>query len=197
MRIVLASGNAGKQREFAELLAARGGELLLQSVLGVEPVAETGASFAANALLKAAHAAEVTGLPALADDSGLEVDALDGRPGVYSARYAGEGASDAANNDKLLAELRGVPAPGRSARYRCVLAFVRGRNDPAPLFADGSWEGVIAPQVRGSGGFGYDSLFVPRGMDITSAQLPAAEKNRLSHRAVALRNLLERLPAWR
>lgn len=197
MRIVLASGNSGKQREFAELLAARGDELVLQSALGVQPVAETGASFAANALLKAAYAAAATGLPALADDSGLEVDALGGRPGVHSARYAGEGASDADNNDKLLAALRGVPASRRGARYRCVLAFVRGPDDPAPLFADGAWEGAIGEEPHGKGGFGYDPLFVPQGLTITSAQLPAAEKNRLSHRGVALRRLVERLPAWR
>jgi XTP/dITP diphosphohydrolase len=194
---VLASGNAGKQREIAALLEPLDLELVLQSALSVSPPAETGASFAANALLKAAHAAAVTGCAALADDSGLEVDALGGRPGVHSARYAGEQASDADNNALLLEELRDVPDAARTARYRCVLALVRGPADPAPLFADGSWEGHITQSPRGLGGFGYDPLFVPAGMQITSAELSAEHKNRLSHRGVALRALVARMAAWR
>jgi XTP/dITP diphosphohydrolase len=198
MRVVLATGNPGKQREFAALLAPLGMELILQSTLGIEPVPETGASFAANALLKAAHAAACSGLAALADDSGLEVDALGGRPGIHSARYAGEQADDVANNHKLIQELRHVPdAAGRSARYRCVLALVHGPAEVAPLFAHGSWEGRIAHEARGSGGFGYDPWFMPQGMDITAAEMSAADKNAVSHRAVALRTLAHRVPAWR
>jgi XTP/dITP diphosphohydrolase len=192
-RLILASANPGKQREFAELLAPLGIELMLQCVLGIPSVAETGASFEANALLKARHAALAGGLPALADDSGLEVDALGGRPGVYSARYAGDGATDQDNNAKLLAALARVPAAGRAARYRCVLALVQQAGDCAPLLAEGSWEGSIALAPAGSGGFGYDPLFVPRGFDQTVAQLPRAVKNRLSHRAVALAMLAREL----
>jgi XTP/dITP diphosphohydrolase len=197
MKIVLASGNLGKQREFAALLAPLGHELLLQSEFNILPVAEIGASFAANALLKAAHAAAHSGLPALADDSGLEVDALGGRPGVLSARYAGAGASDDDNNRKLLAELAQVADAARTARYRCVLALVRGPADSAPLFADGSWEGRIARAPCGSGGFGYDPLFIPGGMAVTSAELSAEQKNRLSHRGMALRALRAKLGEWR
>ena len=198
MRVVLATANPGKQREFAALLAPFGLELLLQSALGIEATAETGASFAANALLKAAHAAARSGLAALADDSGLEVDALDGRPGIHSARFAGEGASDTANNERLLQELQAVTEPAqRTARYRCVLALVRGPADPAPVFAHGSWEGHIAHQPRGSGGFGYDAWFVPAGSGISAAQLSAEQKNLVSHRGLALRALARQLPAWR
>jgi XTP/dITP diphosphohydrolase len=197
MRIVLASGNPGKQREFAALMTPLGHSLLLQSDFNVPPIEETGASFAANALLKAAHAAAHTGLAALADDSGLEVDALGGRPGVHSARFAGVGADDAANNHKLLTELAAVADGARTARYRCVLALVRGPADPAPLFADGSWEGHIAPAPRGNGGFGYDPLFIPAGLELTCAELDAGHKQRLSHRGQAARSLLTRLGAWR
>jgi XTP/dITP diphosphohydrolase len=192
-RLILASANAGKQREFAALLAPLGIELLLQSALGIASVAETGTSFEDNALLKARHAARAGGLPALADDSGLEVDALGGRPGVRSARYAGAAASDQDNNAKLLDELAGIGAAGRAARYRCVLALVQQAGDPAPLLAEGSWEGQIALALAGSGGFGYDPLFIPRGFDQTVAQLPLAVKNRLSHRAMALATLVREL----
>jgi XTP/dITP diphosphohydrolase len=192
-RLVLASANPGKQREFAALLAPLGIELLLQSALGIPSVAETGTSFEANALLKARHAALASGLPALADDSGLEVDALGGRPGVHSARYAGEAATDQDNNAKLIAELASVPASARSARYRCVLALLQAPRDPAPLLAQGSWEGQIAPAPAGAGGFGYDPLFVPRGFGQTVAQLPPDLKNRLSHRALALAQLAREL----
>ena len=195
MRVVLATANPGKQREFQALLAPLGFEVLLQSELGVVAPDETGDTFEANALLKARHAARCTGLPALADDSGLEVDALGGRPGVRSARYAGEGASDAANNQRLLAELDGVPPHQRGARYRCVLAFVRDADDPAPLLVEGAWEGRITAAPRGNGGFGYDPLFIPAGHDGTSAELAPAEKNRLSHRGQALRGLVARLAA--
>lgn len=192
-RVVLASGNAGKQRELRALLAPLGVEVLLQSDFGIESCDETGETFEANALLKARHAAAAAHLPALADDSGLEVDALDGRPGVRSARYAGEGASDAQNNGKLLLELAGLPDAGRGARYRCVIAFVRNSEDPSPLFAHGSWEGRIAHALRGNGGFGYDPLFVPKGRAVTAAEMDAAAKNAVSHRAQALERLLAAL----
>ncbi len=192
-QVVLASANAGKQREFAALLAAHGITLTLQSALGIASIPETGTTFEANALLKARHAARASGLPALADDSGLEVDALGGAPGVYSARYAGESASDMQNTAKLLAELLEVPEARRGARYRCVLALVRGPEDEAPLLAHGVWEGMIATTPAGDGGFGYDPVFVPEGMRPRAAQLPAELKNRLSHRGQALAQLLGQL----
>ena len=195
MRVVLATANTGKQREFQALLAPLGYDVRLQSELGVVAPEETGDTFEANALLKARHAARCTGLPALADDSGLEVDALGGRPGVRSARYAGEGASDAANNARLLAELSGVPPGRRGARYRCVLAFVRCADDPAPLCVAGVWEGRIGAAARGSGGFGYDPLFIPAGLSCTAAELAPEEKNRFSHRGQALRALAAQLGA--
>ena len=193
MKLVLASSNAGKLRELAALLQPLGHELIAQSALGIESAEETGATFEANALIKARHASERAALPALADDSGIEVDALGGRPGVRSARYAGEHATDAANLQKLLADLEGVPHRRRTARYRCVIALVRDPDDPRPLLADGSWEGLIINTPRGRGGFGYDPIFEPDGMDRTAAELAADEKNRLSHRAQALRRLVELL----
>jgi XTP/dITP diphosphohydrolase len=193
-RVVLATGNAGKQREFAALLAPRDFEVVLQSALGIEPADETGSTFEANALLKARHAARTSRLPALADDSGLEVEALGGRPGVWSARYAGPAATDADNNALLLHELRDTPAAGRRARYRCVIAYVRHADDPTPLLATGDWEGVIAQEPTGEGGFGYDPLFIPEGLAITAAQMSAADKNAVSHRGKALADLLRLLP---
>ena len=192
-RVVLATGNAGKQRELAALLAPHGFELILQTALGIEPAEETGQTFQANALLKARHASQTAGLPALADDSGLEVDALEGRPGVWSARYAGPGASDGDNNAKLLAEMSGVPSPARSARYRCVIAFVREADDAEPVVAEGVWEGFIAAEPRGSGGFGYDPLFLPVGQQISAAEMPITLKNAVSHRGLALAALLDKL----
>jgi XTP/dITP diphosphohydrolase len=193
VRLILATANAGKQREFAALLAPLGIELVLQSALGIDGAAETGTTFEANALLKARHVAACAQLPALADDSGLEVDALAGRPGVWSARYAGAKATDADNNARLLAELTGVPPQRRGARYRCVLALVRGVDDAAPLIASGSWQGRIATRAAGGGGFGYDPLFVPDGQVLTAAELPPAQKNALSHRARALADLVAQL----
>jgi XTP/dITP diphosphohydrolase len=193
--LVLASANAGKQRELAELLAPLGIRLRLAAEWGLASAPETGATFQENALLKARHAARATGLPALADDSGLEVDALDGRPGVYSARFAGEHATDRQNNERLLAELAGRPMAVRSARYRCVLALVRSAEDAAPLLAEGSWEGRIALAAGGSGGFGYDPLFIPTGEERTVAELPAALKQASSHRARASAALLGALRA--
>jgi XTP/dITP diphosphohydrolase len=193
VKLVLASANAGKQREFAALLAPLGFELILQTALGIDSAAETGTTFEANALLKARHAAACARLAALADDSGLEVDALGGRPGVWSARYAGATASDADNNARLLAELAGVPPERRGARYRCVLALVRSAEDVAPLIASGSWRGRIATRAAGDGGFGYDPLFVPEGQQLSAAELPPARKNALSHRARALVDLVAQL----
>ena len=192
-KVVLATGNAGKQREFAALLAPLGIEVVLQTTLGISSADETGTTFQANALLKARHAAREANLPALADDSGIEVDALGGRPGVWSARYAGPEATDADNNALLLQELAGVPAAQRTARYRCVIARVDSADDPAPLIAAGSWEGSIGTELAGSGGFGYDPLFTPLGMTITAAQMPAADKNAVSHRGKALAELLRQL----
>ncbi len=189
-RVVLATGNAGKVRELQALLAGRDVEVLPQSQFGVVAVEETGTTFIANALLKARHAAAHTGLPAMADDSGLEVDALGGSPGIYSARYAGAEASDADNNAKLLQALSGVPDAARTARYRCAIVFVRDAADPAPLVAEGVWEGRIGRVPRGTGGFGYDSLFLVGSSQQTAAELDLAVKNRLSHRALALQQLL-------
>lgn len=195
MRVVLASSNVGKLRELSTLLSPLGFDLISQSELGVPSPPETGVTFAENALLKARHASAATGNPAIADDSGIEVDALDGRPGVYSARFAGEGATDSENLLKLLSELQGVPAEARTARYRCVIAFVRAQSDPAPLLAEGTWEGSLINAPRGSGGFGYDPIFMPRGLQQTAAELTAQHKNSLSHRGQALRALLELLRA--
>ena len=186
-RVVLASGNAGKLREFAELLANTGFEFVRQSELGIEPPPETGTTFLDNALIKARNAARLTGLPAIADDSGIEVDALGGAPGVYSARYAGEGASDEDNLAKLLAALQGIPAARRGARYRCVVVFVERFDDPHPLIGEGTWEGQILDGRRGSGGFGYDPSFLPRGESRTAAEMPSDEKHEHSHRGQAMR----------
>jgi XTP/dITP diphosphohydrolase len=191
-KLVLASNNPGKLREFQQLLGARW-ELLPQSVLGVQPVAETGTTFRENALLKARHASAATGLPALADDSGIEVDALDGAPGVWSARYAGAGAGDAANNARLIAQLDGIPPARRTARYRCCLVFVRDAEDAAPLIAEGAWEGLIALQCTGDGGFGYDPLFIDLESGKCVARMDPVEKNRRSHRQAALQGLLQLL----
>lgn len=192
-RVVLASSNAGKLREFSELLAGRGLTLARQSDFGIAPPPETGASFLDNALIKARNAARIAGLPAIADDSGLEVDALDGAPGVYSARYAGEEATDEANLAKLLSALAGLPAAERGARYRCVIVYV-AHADAAPLVGEGTWEGSIIDQRRGDGGFGYDPSFVPTGDTRTVAEMPAREKNLKSHRAQALGAFLARFP---
>jgi XTP/dITP diphosphohydrolase len=192
-RVVLASSNAGKLREMSALLAPLGLELVTQSSLGVHSPPETGTTFIENALIKARHAARVTQLPAISDDSGIEVDALGGRPGVYSARFAGENASDQDNLHKLLAELHDVHAEFRQARYHCVIVFVRATNDPEPVIAHGKWEGQITTEPRGSGGFGYDPIFRPAGLHSTAAQLPPEEKNKISHRAHALLALVAQL----
>ncbi len=192
-KIVLASGNAGKLREFQQLLAGCGYEVLPQSQFFSENAEETGLSFVENAILKARFACEKTGLPAIADDSGIEVDALNGRPGIYSARYAGESGSDAANNAKLLQELQGVSEEKRSARYHAVLAFMRHAQDPTPILCHGVWEGKILTAPRGEGGFGYDPLFWLPSHQCASAELSKEEKNRISHRGQAMQKLLAAL----
>lgn len=192
-KLVLASGNAGKLREFQQLLADCGFEVLPQSDFAVENAEETGLTFVENAILKARHACAETGLPAIADDSGIEVDALNGRPGIYSARYSGEGANDAANNQKLLKELNGIPEEKRTARYHCVLAFMRHAEDPTPILCHCSWEGRILTEARGEGGFGYDPLFFLPDLQCTAAELDKAEKNRVSHRGRAMQMLLQAL----
>ncbi|HEX5207764.1 MAG TPA: guanylate kinase [Steroidobacteraceae bacterium] len=187
IRTVLASGNTGKLAELTAILRPLGLALIAQSALGIDSPPETGATFLDNALIKARHAARVSGLASLADDSGIEVDALDGRPGVRSARFAGEGASDADNLHKLLAELHDVPMEFRQARYHCVIAYVRRHDDPEPIVAHGTWEGRIALAPKGSGGFGYDPIFLPANAHCTAAELDPAAKNEVSHRAQALR----------
>jgi XTP/dITP diphosphohydrolase len=191
--LVLASGNPGKLRELAAMLADFGYRLRAQSEFGVEPVPETGTTFVENAIIKARHAAAETGLPALADDSGIEVDALDGAPGVYSARFAGEDAGDDANNALLVEKLRDVPVERRGARYRAVIVLMRHAADPSPLICEGSWEGVIQLEPRGESGFGYDPYFYLPDRGCTSAELSAEEKNRLSHRGQATAELRRRL----
>lgn len=189
-KLVLASGNAGKLAELQAMLGLAI-EVLPQSDFVDTEADETGLTFIENALIKARHAARASGLPALADDSGLAVDALDGAPGIHSARYAFGG--DAANNVKLIDELRGVPDEQRTARFICVLALVRHAEDPTPIICEGVWEGRILLEPRGSSGFGYDPLFFVPEAGRSSAELTAAEKNSLSHRARAMRLLRERL----
>ena len=183
--VVLASRNPKKLAELQDLLGALGYRLRPVSEFSDAAAEETAPSFVENALLKARHAAQASGLPALADDSGIEVDALAGAPGVHSARYAGATASDADNNARLLAALRDVPAHRRGARYVCVLAFLRQADDPVPVLAQGEWRGTLLTAPRGTGGFGYDPLFWVEAHGMSAAELPAALKNRLSHRARA------------
>lgn len=185
-KIVVASGNPGKLREFRALFADSGIELIAQSEFDVPPVAETGLSFVENAIIKARHASRHSGLPALADDSGIEVDALDGAPGIYSARFAGPEADDQANNEKLLEALAGVDDARRTARYQCLIVYLRHPQDPTPRIYQGSWEGRIGRDYRGVGGFGYDPLFYLPERGCTAAELPADEKNRISHRGRAI-----------
>jgi XTP/dITP diphosphohydrolase len=191
--VVLASNNAGKLREFAELLQGVDFEVLPQARFAVAEVEETGVTFVENALLKARHASALSGLPAMADDSGLEVDALRGAPGVRSARYAGPRATDRENIEKLLDALAGVPDDRRTGRFQCIICYLRHAADPTPVICQGTWDGRILPAPRGRHGFGYDPVFLARGVDCSAAELPLDIKNRVSHRARALRALLERL----
>jgi XTP/dITP diphosphohydrolase len=189
LRLVLASSNSGKLRELTALLRGLPYEAVTQASLGIEPIDETGASFQENALLKARHAAVRAGGAALADDSGLEVDALGGAPGVRSARYAGLPSNDAANNRKLMAELEAIDPALRHAQYRCVLAYVRAPNDVQPIVVHAAWRGMIIDAPRGDNGFGYDPYFFLPELGLTVAELDTASKNRLSHRGQALRAL--------
>ncbi|HHI94591.1 MAG TPA: RdgB/HAM1 family non-canonical purine NTP pyrophosphatase [Gammaproteobacteria bacterium] len=192
-KVVLASSNAGKLREINQLIGGLGMEALPQTDFGVPDADETGLTFVENAILKARHAALLTGLPAIADDSGLEVDVLDGAPGIYSARFAGVGASDADNLQKLLTELKAVPEEQRTARFQCLMVFMTHAEDPTPLICQGSWEGRILFAPQGENGFGYDPLFWVPGEQCTSAELSSEVKNRLSHRGQALQQLLSAL----
>ena len=193
--LVLASGNAGKLEEFRALLAGDGFDVRAQAQFGVADAEETGLSFIENAILKARHACRATGLPALADDSGLCVDALDGAPGLYSARYAG-GHGDAGRNiDRLLRELADVPDEGRGAHFVCALALLRHADDPQPIVVEGRWSGVILRERRGSGGHGYDPVFLDPVHGQTAAEMPLAFKNRISHRGQAMALLAARLAA--
>jgi XTP/dITP diphosphohydrolase len=192
-KVVLASGNRGKLKEFQELLSGCGFEVVPQSDFNVPEAVESGLSFVENAIIKARNAASYTGLPAIADDSGLEVDALDYRPGIYSARFAGEKAKDKDNNHKLLTELAAIPMQERSARFQCLLVFMRHENDPTPLICQGTWEGSILFEAQGENGFGYDPLFLVPEENCSSAELSPALKNTISHRGKAMSALLKRL----
>ena len=194
-QIVLATGNPGKVREINELLADQGVEVIPQSAFQVPEVEETGLTFVENAILKARNAATHTGLPAIADDSGLEVDALHGAPGIYSSRYAGGNASDRDNLEKLLADLADLSEDQRGARFQCVMVHLRHAQDPTPLICHGTWEGRILFAPRGSNGFGYDPVFYVPTHACSSAELPPELKNRLSHRGQALRKLIAALRA--
>ena len=193
-KLVVASSNPGKLRELSQLFNGLGYELKPQSEFGVVELPETGTTFVENAIIKARNAAQHTGFAAIADDSGIEVDALNGEPGVFSARFAGAEASDEANNALLVEKLQSFPEQQRSARYRAVIVFMRNSADPSPIICEGSWEGRILLEPRGQGGFGYDPYFYLPELDCTSAELSAERKNQLSHRGKALRELLEKLP---
>ena len=192
-RVVLASGNPGKLREFNRMLSDVHFDIVPQSEFNVPDAIEDGLTFVENSIIKARHASKLTGLPALADDSGIEVDALQGRPGIYSARYAGEQCNDEANNDKLLLELTDIPEADRTARFRCCIVYMRHAEDPSPLIADASWEGQILFERSGPNGFGYDPLFYVPTHQCSSAELDPDVKNGISHRGVALRNMLQQL----
>jgi len=189
-KVVLATGNPGKVREMSALLAEFGLEVLPQSNFNIVDADETGTTFIENAIIKAKHAAALTGLPAIADDSGLAVDALQGVPGIYSARYAGVDASDRDNLLKLLDALKGVPTAQRTARFHCVLVYMTHAEDPTPLVCHGSWDGVITEQPSGEDGFGYDPIFFVESEGCTSAELTKQRKSELSHRGQALTKLL-------
>lgn len=189
-KIVLASNNQGKVREIAQMVVDLKLEVVPQSDFDVSEIEETGLTFVENAILKARNAAKVTGLPAIADDSGIEVDYLNGAPGIYSARYSGVSASDKDNLDKMLLALKDVPAEKRTARFQCLVVYMRHADDPTPFIAQGTWEGVITESPMGENGFGYDPVFYVPDHNCTSAQLPADTKNNLSHRGQALKKLI-------
>lgn len=195
-QLVLASHNPGKQQEFATLLAQLPWQLVSQTELGLSAPAETGLTFIENALIKARHAALHTGCPAIADDSGLIVDALNGAPGLYSARYAGEQASDEANNAKLLQALTMVPDDQRTARFYSVIVILRHAHDPQPLIAEGTWEGIVTRTPCGHQGFGYNPVFFDPRYQMTAAQMDSAMRQQVSHRAQALQHILAQLATW-
>ena len=192
-KIVLASNNKGKVREIGQLLAGFDMQVVPQSEFNIEEVEETGLTFVENAILKARNAAAHSGCAAIADDSGIEVDALNGAPGIYSARYAGVGAGDQANLEKLLEALKDVPQEKRTARFQCLLVYMRHGTDPTPLICQGTWEGIITFAPQGKNGFGYDPVFFVPTHNCTSAELPPETKNQLSHRGQALRALVQAL----
>ncbi|EGU43469.1 XTP/dITP diphosphatase [Vibrio splendidus] len=192
-KIVLATGNQGKVREMADILSEFGFDVVAQSEFNVSEVAETGTTFIENAIIKARHAAKETGLPAIADDSGLEVDYLNGAPGIYSARYSGEGATDKQNIEKLLDAMQGVETEKRTARFHCVLVLMRHENDPTPLVCHGKWEGQILTEEHGENGFGYDPVFFVPEDNCASAELDPSRKKQLSHRGKALASLFKAL----
>jgi XTP/dITP diphosphohydrolase len=192
-KVLIASNNPGKVREIAGILAELNIEVVPQKSLGITDAEETGLTFIENALIKARHASKISGMPAIADDSGLEVDVLGGRPGVFSARFAGPHASDAENNQKLLVSLADYALPRVTARFRCVMVYLRHAEDPSPLFAEGLWEGEIVRNPQGSEGFGYDPYFFVPEIGCTVAAMKAEDKNRLSHRGAALRALFQQL----
>ena len=192
-QIVLASNNKGKVREFGQMLSSVNMEVLPQATFNIEDADETGLTFVENAIIKARHASAIAGLPAIADDSGLEVDFLKGAPGIYSARYSGVGATDEKNLLKLLEALKDVPEEKRSARFQCVLVYMRHAADPTPLICQGTWEGFITTEPQGENGFGYDPVFYVPEYNCTSAQLKPEQKNKLSHRGIALAGLVKKL----
>ncbi|TAA41769.1 MULTISPECIES: XTP/dITP diphosphatase [Corallincola] len=192
-KIVLATGNQGKVKELNQMLAGLPFDVIAQSAFDVPDVAETGTTFVENAIIKARHAAKITGLPTIADDSGLEVDALFGAPGIYSSRYAGEPSNDSNNIDKLLLELSGKPAAERKARFQCVLVYMRHADDPTPVICQGTWQGEIAVARQGEQGFGYDPVFWVPTEQCMAAELSKQRKNHLSHRGQALKQLLAQL----
>ncbi|MDH5394809.1 MAG: XTP/dITP diphosphatase [Gammaproteobacteria bacterium] len=192
-KIVLASNNKGKVRELSDMLASLNMEVLPQATFNIEDADETGLTFVENAIIKARHASAIAGLPAIADDSGLEVDALKGAPGIYSARYSGSGATDEKNLLKLLDELKDIPEEQRTARFQCLLVYMRHAEDPTPVICQGTWEGRITFEAQGENGFGYDPVFYVPEYHCTSAQLSPAQKNKLSHRGIALAALVKKL----
>jgi len=192
-KIVLASNNKGKVREFGQMLSTINLEVLPQATFNIEDADETGLTFVENAIIKARHASAIAGLPAIADDSGLEVDFLNGAPGIYSARYSGEGATDEKNLLKLLDALKDVPEEKRTARFQCVLVYMRHAEDPTPIICQGTWEGKIITESQGENGFGYDPIFYVPEYNCTSAQLKSEQKNKLSHRGIALAALVKKL----
>lgn len=194
-KVILASGNAGKLREFQRILAEFDLDVAPQSAYNVPDAEETGLTFVENAILKARNACAHTGFAAISDDSGIEVDALNGQPGIYSARFSGPGATDAKNNALLLEKLEGLPEGERTARYQCVLVYMRHATDPTPIICQGAWEGTILTAPRGEGGFGYDPLFWVPSHQCASAELPAEVKNSISHRAIAMQALLAQIRA--